>query len=316
MVKFIMMVGLPASGKSTIAEEIEQEYNLLGENIVLLSSDKLRVELYGDINNQENNGQIFEEMNKRTKDYLRRGINVIYDATNISSKRRLNMLKHQLKGISYKKECYYMVANWIDCICNDSFRDRQVGADVINKMKNNMQIPMYHEGWDEIKLINNNKKGEFNKWLDYFTYEYQSEFINIYRKWDLLHNCIEMPQDNPHHTFSLSRHMFRTYIKLKENGMVAFAGALHDIGKAFTKTFGDDGYAHYYNHDNISAQLSVEYMLRFTDFDSEKIIYISTLIQLHMRMFNREGLDKLSKLVDNKLYEDLQLLHNADISAK
>jgi tRNA nucleotidyltransferase (CCA-adding enzyme) len=179
-----------------------------------------------------------------------------------------------------------------------------------------MQIPMYHEGWDEIKLISNYERGRFNRWLDYFTYEYESEFINIYKKWDLLNGCIEMPQDNPHHTFSLSRHMFRTYKQLKDKGMVCFAGALHDIGKAFTKSFGEDGYAHYYNHDNISAQLSVEYMLRFTDFEIEKIIYIATLVQLHMRMFNREDLEKLYKLIGDNLYNDLQLLHNADIYAK
>ncbi|WP_252225254.1 MULTISPECIES: AAA family ATPase [unclassified Clostridium] len=312
MVKFIMMIGLLASGKSTKAKELQNEI----PNSILLSSDALRLELYNNINDIEHNGQIFNEMIKRTRDCLKKEITVIYDATNISSKRRENILKHQLKNINCYKECYYLSSMWSDCILNDLSRNRTVGKEVIFKMRNNMQVPMYYEGWDNINLLNKFDRGGYNRWLSNFVYEYKSEFLNIYKQWSFTKGCIEMPQDNPHHTYSLSRHMFKTYENLRNEGLLAIAGALHDVGKLYCKEFKEDGYAHYYNHENISAQLSIEYMLRFTNLSEDEIIYITTLIQLHMRVFNVEGLKKLRERIGYDLYEDLLNLHNADIKAK
>lgn len=77
----VMMVGLPASGKSTIA------YNLAKENnYIVFSSDALREELYLDINDQTHNHELFVELHKRIKTALKEGNNVIYDACNLSSK--------------------------------------------------------------------------------------------------------------------------------------------------------------------------------------------------------------------------------------
>lgn len=61
------LVGLPASGKSTWAK------NMVDNDTILLSSDNLREELYGDINNQEHNGELFQEINKRVKNLLKQG---------------------------------------------------------------------------------------------------------------------------------------------------------------------------------------------------------------------------------------------------
>lgn len=75
----VMMVGLPASGKSTIA------YNLAKENnYIVFSSDALREELYLDINDQTHNHELFVELHKRIKTALKECNNVIYDACNLS----------------------------------------------------------------------------------------------------------------------------------------------------------------------------------------------------------------------------------------
>jgi len=50
LTKLIVMVGLPASTKSSYAEKLKLEYDA-----VVLSSDKLREELLGDINSQDKN---------------------------------------------------------------------------------------------------------------------------------------------------------------------------------------------------------------------------------------------------------------------
>ena len=54
-------MGLPASGKSTFADEIAKT-----ENATIVSSDTIRKEWYGDENIQGNPTKIFEEMRKRT----------------------------------------------------------------------------------------------------------------------------------------------------------------------------------------------------------------------------------------------------------
>ena len=106
------LVGLPASGKSTWAK------NMVDNDTILLSSDNLREELYGDINNQEHNGELFQEINKRVKNLLKQGKDVIYDATNISSKRRISFLK-ELKKIDCYKQCIYFNTNFEMCIDRD-----------------------------------------------------------------------------------------------------------------------------------------------------------------------------------------------------
>ena len=62
MPKLFYIVGLPASGKSTKAEELSKKYNA---NIH--SSDVIREELSGDINNQNINTLVFEILHKRIK---------------------------------------------------------------------------------------------------------------------------------------------------------------------------------------------------------------------------------------------------------
>ena len=90
MPKLIYMVGVAGSGKSTIAMRFASH---MKEEVVLLSSDAIRGEIYGDENCQKNPGRVFDIMHQRTVDALSQGISVIYDATNLSCKRRMNFLK-------------------------------------------------------------------------------------------------------------------------------------------------------------------------------------------------------------------------------
>lgn len=61
MIKFYMMIGLPASGKSTIAKGMAKS-----EDAVIVSSDEIRKE-FGDVNDQTQNAKVFEEVEKRLK---------------------------------------------------------------------------------------------------------------------------------------------------------------------------------------------------------------------------------------------------------
>ena len=225
MVNFIMLVGLPASGKSTLSNKIKER---IGENCEILSSDNLREELFGDINCQDKNGELFDYMNKKTREYLKNGISVIYDATNINSKRRKNLLK-TFNKILCRKVCIYVATPVEECIKRDEVRDKKVGSSVIYKMYNNMQIPMVYEGWDNIEIHSTvkYKVRDIDEIIN-LTYNKYKEFLeNNFPK------CLSYNQNNPHHDFTLDEHMYRTYKYIRDNEQsisCEIASILHDVG--------------------------------------------------------------------------------------
>jgi predicted kinase len=108
--KFFMLVGLPASGKSTYAEELANQYNA---NIH--ASDSIREELSGDINNQNINDLVFKTLHSRVKEDLTNGKSCIYDATNINYKRRMAFLNelNKIPCINILTKCDYISRNEI-----------------------------------------------------------------------------------------------------------------------------------------------------------------------------------------------------------
>lgn len=314
---FIMMVGVPGCGKSTIAEELKVSYDMGDVKCVILSSDKLREELYGDVNDQEHNGEVFNEMQKRTQEYLQAGVNVIYDATNISSKKRANFLKHQIGDIACTKMCIYMATPWEKSIENDSKRERTVGKEVINRMKYQMQIPMMHEGWDNIRIIGERPYANLRGFIFGDVIRSYNDYIKFLDKSDITKPSIEFDQNNPHHVHTLSKHMYNAYKTLEQyhSMPLEFAGMLHDIGKPYCQTNDEDGVSHYYSHDGLSAQLAIRFLLENHNFPDSVIIHIATLIQLHMRMFDLAGLPKLKGQVGQALFRELELFNMADSKA-
>ena len=74
----IWMIGLSGSGKSTVAEEYAKKYDAK-----IISSDKIREELYGDENIQGDPNDVFRIVHERIFDLLKSGFSIIYDATNL-----------------------------------------------------------------------------------------------------------------------------------------------------------------------------------------------------------------------------------------
>ena len=106
MTKLFMCIGLPASGKSEQAKKLAAEYNA-----EIFSSDELRVEMFGDVNHQENNNALFNELHKRIRECLASGKSAIYDACNINYKRRMEFLK-SLNKISCEKIAVIMATHF------------------------------------------------------------------------------------------------------------------------------------------------------------------------------------------------------------
>lgn len=138
-----MMVGLSASGKSTIAKKLAEE-----ENAIIVSSDSIREELsfYED---QSRNNEVFKIFHQRIKDGLHNGINIIADATNITIKSRKPIIKIGKDENAYI--CvYYVDKDICDCFFDNKTRKHPVPNDVLIKQKEKFQLPTCDEGFDEI----------------------------------------------------------------------------------------------------------------------------------------------------------------------
>lgn len=276
---FIMTVGLPASGKSTFSETFSKR-----NDYKIHSSDSLRKELWGDESKQGDNNLLFQELQKRIHTDLKNNNNVIFDATNLNSKKRKSFLS-QIRSIKDIYCSVYVFATSVEkCVENNSKRERFVPEHVIERMWKSFNFPLYSEGWDEIKVIK--------------LFHEQKEIGDLFKILD------NFNQENPNHNFTLGKHMREAY-KIDCN----YATLLHDIGKLYTKTFQKkdgtiDSIAHYYGHENVSSYEAMFYM------DEAHIIDECQLIQLHMLPYycSEETLRKKA----GKLYDRLVHLNKAD----
>ena len=85
MSNFIMLVGLPGAGKSTIAQKLVQE------GYVWHSTDNIRNEL--NIHEIERITEVLDILTSRLLDDMQAGKNIVYDSTNLSRRRRIKVLE-------------------------------------------------------------------------------------------------------------------------------------------------------------------------------------------------------------------------------
>jgi putative nucleotidyltransferase with HDIG domain len=328
--RFLMLIGIAGSGKSTVAEELMEER----DDIIYLSSDEIRIELFKDVNNQENNTKVFEAMLERTKEALKEGKHVIYDATNTSRKKRKGLLQQLPKGI--EKVACYVSTEYTDIVEQNNNRERVVPQHVIDRMYKSMQIPIYSEGWDKIvffhhdNVTNNQLPKQFTEAIRAgvifnregyalmpFLAEYFKEFFGVY----------DLAQDSKHHSFSVSRHIYYVYQYVLDNypegedkELMLWTALLHDVGKAFCKSFvnrkGEETrYANFIGHEYVSSQMAV-HLLHKMNFDDEFIHKVATLVQFHMYLLDwKANRQKLVDYVGEDMFEKLEFLRDADTLA-
>ena len=310
---FYMVVGLPGSGKSAYIEKYLT-------NCCVHSSDAIREELSGDVNNQDINKQVFNTLHKRVKADLAAGKSVVYDATNISWKRRKAFLQ-ELSSIKCRKECILMATPFELCVQRNKARDRVVPYFVIERMYKNFDIPWYNEGWDSIVIAYTN-----------------TEVMKQYGDWSrFVIDHLDFAQDSKWHTETLGDHCLKTlqYVETREADLspenlleTKIAAALHDCGKPFCKAFKDSkgepsDFAHYYNHENVGAYNSLFYGKE----DGVDSLLVAALIRYHMVLhffkdWKSKTIEKYEKeFIEHeylqliKFYDALKILHEGDKKA-
>lgn len=144
MNKVYIMVGVPGSGKSTYAEKLSKE-----TGAVIISSDNIREELYGDAAIQGDNGKVFGMYYYRAKCLLLEGKDIILDATNLTKKDRKNI--YNRFGNSYHYEAFVCAVPKEVAKERNANRERVVPEEVIDRMYDRFTFP--YEDWIKIVTV-------------------------------------------------------------------------------------------------------------------------------------------------------------------
>lgn len=302
MSDLIMLVGVSYSGKSFYAEQLAKQ-----TGAVIVSSDAIRGELWGDENDQRNPAKVFEVVHSRIHNLLKEGKDVIYDATNLNCKRRMNFLK-TIEKLAKRKTCVVVMATLDDIQTRAHKRERKVPMEVVHRQITQFQCPNYYEGWDNIIVEHTSTIGDCYK-----------AFETLWRE------CIGLKHDNPHHTLDVYEHMEKSgyFVFSRSNldktkELDVFIARIHDIGKARTKTFTDakgnpTEIAHFRGHQNYGAYFYLLYFSFNIGHALPLVLDDACLIQWHMEHCLRgNNLDKFYKMIGPELTERLHILEEAD----
>jgi hypothetical protein len=96
------------------------------------------------------------------------------------------------------------------------------------------------------------------------------------------------------------------------------AALLHDCGKPYVKFYGEDGVAHYYNHQNYGSYLGLFYA-DYMKFSLKETLDFINIIYYHMEpLLSWKRSEKAhAKAIEElgSLYNDIMIVHKADVNA-
>lgn len=314
--ELLVMVGLPGSGKSRYCAGLNERLASMGmKQYVVVSSDTIRGELYGDETEQGDKNEVFGLAMKRTVAALKAGDSVAFDSTSISKRKRRHLID------TVRRSCgkVYVSAVWMAtalelCVEQDAARERSVGKPVINMMYKSFAPPGNEEGFDRIMVCCRGGDG-----VPRYTTE---GFFDLADGYD---------QRNSHHTLTLGEHSRRTAEKIRNSvgygnsGLLHFAALIHDNGKLDTASpYNLKGELtqemHYYQH-NCCGAYNAPFFLR-NSFDlvgDDEIVYVSNLVYYHMHPYvqwtDSKARERDFKRLGGEFFSDVMLLHEADAAA-
>ena len=290
-----MLIGVAGVGKSTYIKQHKTEKSLV------LSSDELRIELFGDLevgNAPEAIPVVFKTLHERMKVALlsKQYDTIFYDATNLSRKLRKGFYE-QFKKYA-KIEAIVLVKPLSTILEQNAQRSgfAKVPESVIRRMYESLQVPRIGVDCDKIEVI-----GDIE--------DFAGEIAMIKG----------MKHDSPYHSEDVDTHIQMTIDGAKaqepsthytKDEIVTLA-ELHDLGKGITKKSSQSkGVAHDYfvevhgshsmfaNHQYVGAMYA---LVKFKDDLSVSHLKIVEAIYQHMKA--HDGLT-VKAIKSDKLDED------------
>lgn len=130
MKRIILLVGVPASGKSTLARKmVERGYQCI-------CADTIRAELYGNEIEQGDPKKVFEIFFERLETFLKDGADVVVDNTNLKEPYRKE-ITDRAKKFGYEDIQLWILDVPLDvCISRNANRERKIDSGILTNMYN------------------------------------------------------------------------------------------------------------------------------------------------------------------------------------
>jgi predicted kinase len=140
----LVFIGLPASGKSSWAED---------NRVPVISTDALRLVLVDDIQDQSANREVYLHVRAllRTRLRLARPLTAV-DATNLKPEWRAVFVRIA-RHCGARVEAVLFDTPLEECLRRNRERDRMVPEDVLLKMAGQLEPPSLDEGFDAIRIV-------------------------------------------------------------------------------------------------------------------------------------------------------------------
>lgn len=154
MKRIILMIGVPGSGKTTLARKIAEK------GFKYINADSIREELYGNAAEQGDKEEVFGIFFKRLDELMKAGTDVIIDNTNLNPKQRKPILD-RAQQFGYSDVQLWLLDVPLDlCLERNKMRERVVPEDIVANMfmeLNRSGRPKRNEG--RVVIIRPNKDG-------------------------------------------------------------------------------------------------------------------------------------------------------------
>lgn len=125
MKKLIILVGIPGSGKTTLAKKIE------ARGYLCLNADSIRQELWGNALDQREPEKVFGILYRQLEELLALGKDIVIDNTNLNAKQRKPILELATKA-GYTDIQLWLLDVPLDlCLERNKNREKAVPDDVV-----------------------------------------------------------------------------------------------------------------------------------------------------------------------------------------
>ncbi len=128
MKRIILMIGVPGSGKTTLAKKIAEK------GFQYINADGIREELYGNAAEQGDKEEVFNLFFERLEKLMTAGTDVIIDNTNLNPKQRKPILD-RAQQFGYSDVQLWLLDIPLElCLRRNKSRERIVPEDIVTNM--------------------------------------------------------------------------------------------------------------------------------------------------------------------------------------
>ena len=130
--------------------------------------------------------------------------------------------------------------------------------------------------------------------------------------------CMETPQQNPHHCFSVGEHILHTLPKIESDKVLRLTMLFHDMGKPRVRVRDGQGVDHFIRHGEVSEEIAVT-VLRRLKFDNDTVRRVRHLVRVHDYLQitpTPRGVRRAVFRIGEEYFSDYLKVRRADILAQ